>query len=399
MPWEGPTVMEKKLAFVREYRRRVLSREQTMVGLCEEHQIAPKTGYKWIGRCDELGLKEGLKDRSRRPGSGEHWKEEELVIDVIRTRQQFPQWGARTIIAYLEEHEPERPWPAPSVAHEWLRKARLVEPKRRGKRYPHPGKPPAIDIVRPNQIWSVDFKGHFRTQDRRYCYPLTIADSFSRYLLGCESLPTTSLDLVWPVFVRLFREYGLPEIILSDNGAPFSSNSVRRLSQLSVRWIRLGIRPLLIEPGKPQQNGRHERMHRTLKATACTPMANWREQQQTFDAFIEHLNHVRPHQALGKKTPAQLYSKSPRPFPKRLPEVTYAPGIEVRRVRTNGEIKWKGQHLFLSESLIGEPIGFDLVDDGCWVLRFAHLELGYYSERDKKLHLDTTRPDGKAENK
>jgi len=363
-----------------------------MAALCAEHGVSRKTGYKFVARHQETGWA-GLRDRSRAPLSGKHWEDPETIAEVLEVRQKYPHWGARKIVAYLRDVEPDQQWPVPSVAHEWIKRAGLVESHPRPRRFPHPGRPPAIAIERPNQQWSTDFKGHFRTKDGRYCYPLTVADSFSRYIIGCQALPATSFELTWPIFEKLFRVYGLPDAILSDNGTPFSSNSVKRLSKLSVRWIRLGIEPRLIQPGKPQQNGRLERMHRTLKQEACAaPEASWRRQQRSFDRFVEQFNQVRPHEALGQTTPARSYIASSRPYPKRLPEIEYSASCRVRRVRSSGEIKWNGQWFFLSEALVGEWVAFEAVDDECSVLRFGRLELGYYSARERRLHLDRTRP-------
>lgn len=398
MPWEATSVSDQRVRFIRDYQRRVLAKQTTMKALCDQHGISRKTGYKMVRRHEENGWP-GLQDVSRAPHGGEHWADPEIVVAVLETRLEFPEWGAKKIVAYLDDIEPTRQWPAPSVAHDWIKRADLVEARTRARRFPHPGKPPAIELTIPNQQWSVDFKGHFRTKDRRYCYPLTVVDSFSRYILGCRGMESTSLNTVWPAFERLFREYGVPSAILSDNGTPFSSNSVKRLSKLSVRWIRLGITPRLIEPGKPQQNGRHERMHRDLKQVACAnPEANRQQQQKRFDSFVHRYNQLRPHESLGQKPPSRLYVTSPRVYPKRLPEIEYPDGIQVRRVRSSGEIKWAGQWLFMSDALIGEPIGFQLVGDGTWIVQFGHLELGYYSEREKKLYLDRNRPDGKEEN-
>jgi putative transposase len=398
MPWEPTTVTDQKVRFIREYHKRVVSNELSMTALCAAHGISRKTGYKLVSAYETDGWA-GLSGRSRAPHSGQHWIDGEIVSAVLDTRIEIPAWGAKKVLAYLRDQEPERDWPAVSVAHEWMRRAGLVTVPTSTRRFPHPGKPPAVRIERPNQQWSTDFKGHFRTRDRRYCYPLTVADSYSRMILGCDALRAISEEGVWPVFVRLFREYGLPETILSDNGTPFSSNSVRRLSKLSVRWIRLGITPRLIEPGKPQQNGSHERMHRTLKAAVCkTPAANCDQQQRPFDDFVERFNTIRPHEALGLTPPTRHYESSPRPYPKRLPEITYPDGFAVRRVRSSGEIKWDGQWLFVSHVLIGELIGFELVDDGCWIVWFSKLDLGYYSARDKKLYLDRPRPRSEVQN-
>lgn len=398
MPWEQATVTEAKIDFIRAYQKSVERGEVSMTDLCRRHNISRKTGYATLEVFERHGW-QGLNGLSRAPHSGSHWADGEAIHAVLSTRCEFPEWGAKKIVAYLADIEPNRRWPAPSVAHEWLRKADMIVPRTRARRFSHPGRPPARVIDRPNQQWSVDFKGHFRTRDRRYCYPLTVLDSFSRCLLGCDALVGNSFDLVWPVFERHFQIFGLPESILSDGGSPFASTSIRRLSKLAVRFIRLGITPLLIEPGKPQQNGRHERMHRDVKDLTCSdPSENACEQQVQFDSFIYKFNEIRPHEALGQQPPARFYQPSPRPYPERLPEITYA-DIEVRRVRSSGEIRWQGQWLFVSEALVGEPVGFEPVDDDCWIIKYSSIELGYYSARDKKLHLDRTRPAGKEENK
>lgn len=398
MPWEATSVSDQKVRFIREYQRRVLSREMSMASLCEQLGISRKTGYKMLQRHQAYGWP-GLAEESRAPHSGKHWVDAEIIESVLEVRVAFPEWGAKKIVAYLRDIEPLRSWPVPSVAHEWIRRAGLVDPVIRSRRFPHPGRPPQVDLDQPNQQWSVDFKGHFRTRDRRYCYPLTVVDSYSRFVLACEGMTATSLDLVWATFEWIFREYGLPDAILSDNGTPFSSNSVKRLSKLAVRWIRLGILPRLTEPGKPQQNGRHERMHRELKKVACAdPAQDCRSHQPLFDAFVNRYNNLRPHESLGQQPPSRHYTASTRAYPKKLPEIEYASNLEIRRVRSTGEIKWKGQWLFLSEALVREPVAFEPVGDDTWILRYSTIELGYYSEREKKLYLDRNRPAGKAEN-
>lgn len=392
MPWKAVSVGEQRAKFLLDYKKRVLSRETTMSALCEEHGISRKTGYQLVARYEASGWS-GLEERSRAPHSGRHWIDPEIIGLVLDVRHQFPFWGARKIVAYLNQIDPDRTWPVASVVHEWIRRAGLVTERRPRRSFPHPGPPPAVAIDKPNQQWSVDFKGHFRTGDRKYCYPLTVLDSFSRYIVGCTALPATSFEQTWPAFERLFREFGLPEAILSDNGTPFSSNSVRRLSKLSVRWIRLGIEPRLIQPGKPQQNGRLERMHRTLREQVCAcPAANLKRQQPAFDDFVEEFNTVRPHEALGQRPPVRLYIPSERPYPQRLPVVEYPSSLQTRRVRSSGEIRWDGQWFFLSEALVGEWVAFEPVDDEISVVRFASFELGYYSARDKRLHLDRPRP-------
>jgi len=398
MPWKDTSVSVERVEFVRAYERRVLSKEMSMTALCEEYGIARKTGYKMVRRRDEHGWP-GLADRSRAPHSGPHWSDADVIMRVLGVRLEFPHWGAETILAYLRRAEPDGSWPAAGAVHRWIKNAGLINRRVRARRFPHPGPPDPAPPNEPNDQLSTDFKGHFRTRDGRYCYALTIVDTFSRYLLSCEGLVSTSFEAVWPVYERVFREYGLPRSILSDNGTPFSSNSVKRLSKLSVRWIRLGIHPRLTQPGHPQQNGLLERIHAHMKPLVCTkPARNCREQQKLFDWFQDHHNNVRPNESIDRQVPADLYTASPRPYPSRLPAIEYPVGFEVRKVRSSGEIRWHGQWFFVSDALVGEPIGFEQVDNACWVVHFGPVELGYYSARDKKLYLDRVRPDGKAEN-
>lgn len=398
MASKGAIPMDRRIAFVKSYYAEVSGRRRSMLDLCAEFGFSRKTGYEFVVRHQAAGMK-GLVERSRAPHGGEHWIDADVVERVLSVRVEFPHWGAQTILDYLQREEPEMERPGNTTAHGWLRQAGLVERKRRARRFPHPGKPTQEPLVRPNQQWSTDFKGHFRTGDRKYCYPLTVVDSFSRYLLDCRALTDTSFESVWPRFEYLFREHGLPESILSDNGTPFSSNSVKRLSKLSVRWIRLGIIPRLTQPGKPYQNGRHERVHGHMKPLVCTtPSRNAREQQRQFDWFLDHHNRVRPHRELDKHVPAELYAPSPRPYPKRLPVIDYPGHHEVRRVRSSGEIRWDGQWFFLSEALVGEPVAFEQVDDTIWILRYGPIDLGYYNAPTRQLVLDRLRSAGKAEN-
>ena len=386
MPWGTTTVTDARIAFVLAYHREVETHRTTMVELCERFEITRKTGYKYLQRQQQDGWP-GLKDRSRAPLSGKHWIEPEVRQRIIEVKQECNDFGAKKILADLRHGEPDRSWPSVSAIHHILRQEGWVHEGRTRRHYPHPGTPPTFTASVPNEEWSTDFKGQFRTTDRRYCYPLTIADTFSRYLLGCESVPTPSFEQTWRVFERIFRKYGLPQWIRSDNGSPFSSPAVRRLSRLSVRWIRLGIQPRLIQPGNPQQNGRHERMHLTLKQMACKPAAaNARAQQKAFDKFQTHFNQRRPHESLNQIRPADLYTRSPREYPSRLPQIEYPAGIEPRRVNANGVIKWHRRELFLTEVLTGEIVGVQPIDDGLWLLLFGTLVLGYYSDRDHILH-------------
>jgi len=387
MPWESMTVNEERIRFMLAYRKKVLTERVTMSALCAEFGISRKTGYKFVARLEAEGWR-GLVSGKRRPHSGSHWTDPAVCEAIIEVRKR-EEWGAGKILGYLEELEPNIQWPAPSTAHEILRRANLIPEQTRQRRWRHPGPPTEVPPDRPNQMWTTDFKGQFRMGDRRYCYPLTVADSYSRFLLGVDALVQPNFEETWLIFERLFREYGLPDSIRSDNGSPFASHAIGRLSKLSVRWVRLGIIPDLIQPGHPQQNGRHERMHRTLKDRATKPPgANRRDQQKMFDRFRTHYNEVRPHESLGQKRPTTFYQPSPRPYPKRLPEIVYPETYDVRRVRPNGQIKWNGHLIFVSEVLAREPVGFQKVAEDSWMVYFGPLVLGYYCERTQKLETD-----------
>jgi len=385
MPWESTTVTDERVRFVLAYQKKVESGQWSMTELCAEFGISRKTGYKFVERHRREGWA-GLRDRTRAPLSGPHWIDPQVREAILEIKQQYSYFGAKKIQWCLFRSDPERSWPSISAIHQTLKRAGLVQNKGKRRRYPHPGGAPPYVAGTANEEWSVDFKGHFRTGDRRYCYPLTIVDTFSRYLLGCEATLQPSLQQTWRIFERVFAEYGLPESIRSDNGNPFASPALCRLSKLSVRWIRLGIRPLLIEPGKPQQNARHERMHRTLKQQACTVAGRNRgAQQKVFDRFRRHYNHERPHESLQQTPPAECYTHSPRLYPSRLPEIEYSSEMQSRRVNANGVIKWRSREVFLSEVLAGETVGLQLIDNGIWVIMFGTLVLGYYSDRDRKL--------------
>jgi transposase InsO family protein len=307
--------MNQKTQFVSEYLRHSLS----FTELCQRYHISRKTGYKWINRYEAEGPS-GLADRSRRPRSSPDQTPEAVRLAILEARRRHPSWGAKKLLKLLERRTPQLPWPSRWTICEILKREGLVRQRTQRRKVGHPGKPSSI-VTAPNELWCVDFKGEFKTRDGRYCYPLTVTDSYSRYLLGCQGLLSTETLGAKEVFTRLFKKYGLPAAIRSDNGTPFASTALGRLSQLSVWWIRLGIRPELIEPGKPQQNGQHERMHRTLKAeTTRPPEANLAKQQRLFNRFIREYNEVRPHEGIELKTPATLYEASARHLPKEVPE-------------------------------------------------------------------------------
>ncbi len=372
--------MDLKTQFIADYLRQTLSISE----LCLHYHISRKTAYKWIGRYLDEGAS-GLHDRSHRPHACPHQTPAKVIEAILEARRRHPTWGAKKLLKILSTGQPDQEWPARSTVCDILARHGLIKKPRRRRLIGHPGQPTSI-ITAPNQVWSADFKGHFKTRDGRYCYPLTIADGFSRYLLGCQALLSTSCADSKPVFRRLFQEFGLPERIRTDNGVPFATVSLARLSTLSAWFIRLGILPELIEPGKPQQNGRHERMHRTLKAEATRPpAANRRAQQLVFNSFRDEYNNERPHEAIALETPATLYLPSPRPYPERLPPLEYPAHFETRYVSHNGGIRWNCAWVNVSITCAGEYVGLEEIDNGIWDVYFGPLKLGRLLEEHMRI--------------
>ena len=375
MPWTEATPMDSRLQFVAEATRT----DEPFVALCARHGIAPKTGYKWLARYAAEGPA-GLHERSRRPRTSPTATAPAAADALLELRRRHPTWGAKKLLAVLGRRHPRLTLSAPSTAAALLQRAGLVTARRRRRALVHPGRPTAA-MDAPNAVWTADFKGEFKTRDGVYCYPLTVADGYSRFLLACRGLPSTATAGARPVFERLFREHGLPARIRSDNGVPFATIALARLSALSVWWVRLGILPDLTEPSSPQQNGRHERLHRTLKAEACRPpQAHARAQQRAFDDFRREYNAERPHEALGQATPASRYAASPRPYPRRLPPLEYPAHWEVRRVSRNGGVRWYDKWVNVSHVLAEEYVAFEEVADGLWQVYFGPLRIGRFHE-------------------
>lgn len=371
MPWKRESPMDQRIRLVEDW----LSGRFSKSELARRYGISRPTLDKWLLRFNEQGHA-GLQELSRRPRHSPLRTDEAILERLVAEKQQRTDWGPKKLVVLLRQLEPEIDWPAPSTAGEWLKRLGLVNSRRLRKKRVYPA-PVLREGLRPNQVWCTDFKGHFRTQDGRWCYPLTISDHASRYLLACRGLERPTGAQARPWFEWVFREYGLPEAIRSDNGSPFASTGLARLSSLAVWWIRLGIHPERIRPGRPDQNGRHERMHRTLKAAVLNPAATDLLQQQiAFERFREDYNTQRPHEALGMQVPAACYSPSLRAYPTRLPEIDYPADCQVRKVRGNGEIKWQGRLLFLSEALIGEWVALREVDTDTWELYFSDYKLG-----------------------
>ena len=348
-----------------------------MTDLCAAFSISRKTGYKYLSRYREAGSA-GLVDRSRAPREHPNRTDPEVVRKILQQRQDHGTWGAKKILARLSKDEPTLALPARSTADAILKRAGLVEPRRRRRRAT-PSEKPLVEADSPNSVWGMDFKGHFRVGDGQRCDPLTVTDIFSRLSLECRAMSLPKLEDVQDRFVSVFREYGLPNAILSDNGPPFGSTGIGGLTRLNVWFVRLGILPLHIEPGKPQQNGRHERYHKTLKEQAADPpKSTLRAQQLAFTKFQHEYNEQRPHEALGMRTPAEVYRPSRRPYPRKLPELEYPDGASIRQVRSNGGIKWHGRNVFVGQALIGERVAVECIGDDVFELCFGPLRLGTF---------------------
>jgi putative transposase len=379
MPWRESSAMDARVEFVTE----VLRGEDSMTALCERYGISRKTGYKWCDRYRLDGVS-GLAPRSHAPKQHGRVTDQAIVEAIEARRRQRPSWGSRKILAWLKAHDPAVAWPSASTADEILKRAGLVTGRRLHRRAP----PRLGELTQPchaNHVWAVDHKGWIKLRDGSRSEPLTMTDGFSRFLLSVNATGSTAAREAQPLFEQAFGEYGLPEVIRSDNGSPFASKGATGLTQLSAWWIKLGIRHERTDPGSPQQNGRHERFHLTL-LEAMTPAPDDRaEQQQRFVAFKQEYNHERPHEALGQKPPATLYKRSPRVMPDRLPEPDYGAEAAARQVRSTGEIRWRGDLIHVSSALIGEAVGVEETADGQWQVRFFDVPLGIIDQTSRKL--------------
>jgi putative transposase len=377
MPWKELSPMTERLRFIADYQRGL----DSMSEICRRYGVSRTTGYKLINRFREEGPL-ACCDHSPTPRTSPTRTPQNIVDQIIEARRLHPTWGPKKLLVLLERKHPDWPWPARSTAADILKRNGLIKSRRRRRSQGHPGRPDT-PMTEPNEIWTIDFKGQFKTRDGLYCFPLTVVDGYSRYLLGCRAFLNTKAEGTRKALTAIFREYGLPSIIRSDNGTPFASGAIGRISRLSVWWLRLGIYPELIEPAHPEQNGRHERMHRTLKAEATRPpAANRRAQQRRFNTFQRTYNEVRPHEALGQKTPDSVYHSSDRTFPERLPSIEYPNHYITRRVSYNGGIRWYSNWVNVSHVLGGEYVGLEEVDNGLWDVYFGPLRLGRFSERD-----------------
>jgi transposase InsO family protein len=372
--------MEEKLRFVFEHELR----ERTMTELCERYEITRQTGYFWLRRYREAGV-DGLVQHSRAAHRHGNQMSEEIEQRVLGLRQAHMRWGPRKLKRILERDEPGRSWPAASTIGALLRREGLVVPRKKRRRTT-PYSEPLAHADGPNRVWCADFKGWFRTADGERIDPLTISDAHSRYLLRCQAVEKTDTDRVQAIFEAAFREFGMPTAIRTDNGAPFASRALAGLSRLAVWWIKLGIVPERIAAGHPEQNGRHERMHRTMKQeVADPPAANRRKQQRAADRFRQEYNEVRPHEALGMRTPAEVYEPSARKFPEQVAEPEYPGYMLVRSVRRQGHFRWKKDEVFLSEVLWGERVGLLQEDDRWFTVYFAQYPIALFDSQQLRV--------------
>ena len=370
MPWQEIRVEEQRLAVVQGHQAGMSISE-----LSEIYGISRKTIYKWLERYEEHSLP-GLADLSRRPHQSPHQVSEEVEAAIVTASLRW-KWGPKKLLVKLQEQDISQHWPAVSTIAAILKAKGLVVPRRHRPRTPH-HKPPFLTPDAPNHVWCADYKGWFRTGDGTRIDPLTITDSSSRYLLRCQIVERTGYEGAQAVFEAAFREYGLPAVMHTDNGVPFASVAPGGLSHLSMWFVRLGIVPERSRPACPQDNGRHERMHRTLKqATAQPPQATARLQQKAFHEFQLQYNEQRPHEALDNRTPQACYQASSRRYPRRVPQLEYGDAIEIRRVSQQGSVKWKGERTFISEVFAYEPLGLKAVDERWLEVYYGPILLGW----------------------
>jgi len=380
MPWKETRVMDQKIQMISNW----LSGEYSITELSRIHEVSRKTLYKWIERY-EADQDSGLQDGSRRPVTMPRATPAEIVAEILASRTQHEHWGSRKLLAWLKKHDPDTKWPAVSTTSEILKRHGMIHARRKRHHTP-PYTAPFSKATCPNEVWCADYKGQFRLGSKRLCYPLTITDSYSRYLLECWGLEHPTYLETRARFEKTFREYGLPSAIRTDNGEPFASVGLGGLSKLAVWFVKLGIIPERIEKGHPEQNGRHERMHRTLKEEAISPpRKSLREQQRAFDRFRDYFDDDRPHEALGQNPPSSIYRPSPREYPAILSEASYPGNFNVRRVKPNGDFKWKNTEIYLSGALAGELVGLKPVDNEICDIYYSFYPIGILDEKTLRI--------------
>lgn len=382
MPWLETSPVDERSRFIDAY----LTGCFDMTELCVQAGISRRIGYKWVARYDQEG-RAGLLDRSRAPHTCPHRMASDMAALLCTARKAHPDWGPKKLLGWLGPRHPRiHDWPAISSVSDLLARQGLVIPRRRRRRRtPGAGTSGAAPRA-PNDLWTADFKGQFQTGDGEYCFPLTVADLSSRYLLGCHGLSSTQTRGARPVFERLFHDYGLPRAIRTDNGAPFATASPHGLSALNIWWLRLGIHHQRIRPASPQENGAHERMHRTLKRGAIRPpRASMAAQQRAFNRFRTLYNTERPHDALAGATPASRYIPSPRPYPRQLPPIEYPGHFLIRTVSRGGTFSFFDREQFLTKAIASHPVGLEETDDGLWSVYFCQLLLARIDHRTKRI--------------
>jgi putative transposase len=378
MPWQETSPMDLRSQFVGEFATGWF----TMTELADAYRISRKTAYKWVRRHAQDGVS-GLADRSRRPRRCPHATSTAVTKALLEARRQHPTWGAPKLIAWLQRHDPATSWPASSTVCALLRDAGLVRTRR--PRRPVAARHPALSTpLAPNDLWTIDYKGEFRTGDACWCYPLTLRDGASRYVLRIDALVAPTYAATRQRLTRAFAEYGLPLSLRSDNGTPFASTGLGGLSRLAVWWLQLGIRLERILPGHPEQNGAHEQFHAVLKAQTTRPPARTASaQQRRFGRFRDEYNHERPHQALSQTPPAAYYTPSDRSLPRRVAPFDYAGHLEVRRVGSNGCILWSQHGIFLGRALAGHDVGFEEINDGLWAVQVGPQRIAHFDARTR----------------
>ena len=379
MGWTETCAVEERMRFV----VMVQKHEESFASICRRFGVSRRIGYKWLARFEEEGVA-GLLDHSRAPLHHPQTIAERIAERCLEVRRAHPTWGPVKVRAYLERRAPATDWPAASTLGELFEREGLTVKRKLRRRSP-PSSAPFAHCEAANDVWCIDFKGWFLTGDGKRCEPLTLTDAHSRYLLRCQALERNDTEHVWPVLDAAFREFGLPHYLRSDNGSPFASRGAGGLSSLSVKLIKAGVTPERIAPGKPQQNGRHERMHLTLlQEVADPPARSMREQLKRLRDFQRFYNEERPHQALDNTTPAERYQVSPRRFDGILRSPDYG-DQDVRWVRHNGEIKLDGRFVYINAALVGEPVGLAETEDGCRTVSYGPIMLGTIAYRTDEL--------------
>lgn len=390
MPFMGTSVMDERVRFCVAVERA----EGSMAELCRRFGISRKTGYQTMERWRRLGAA-GLAPRSHAPLNHPQAIDGERREMILAVRRKHPTWGPKKVKRYLEDHFAGTIWPAASSIGALYAAEGLSAPRRWRQRVA-PRQQPFADVLAPNDTWSIDFKGYFRTGEGRRCDPLTLQDQLSRFLLRLVAMERLDGEHVWSVLEAAFYEFGLPLRLRSDGGSPFASTGAGGLTELAVRLIKAGVAIERIDPGAPQQNGRLERLHLTLQQdTASPPAASLSAQRRSFKAFLKTYNEERPHEALDMATPASCYQASPRLYSGRLVSPEYDGDAEVRRVRQNGEIKWNGERVYISEALVGEPIGLTEDEAGCWQVAYGPIKLGWIGRTGKLERASARRDQGR----